>query len=361
MIYLYATSAAYGVTMGSWIDTLSLCSPNNKKRDASGNLVLDASGNPQNQCDPAAALVSPLLLGTAFPLGFFLWDNFYKGGMHPGVPSSISTGMIIGALEGIGIAGANYAIAGPDRAGNPPVDTGDYSRWGSDGIMTSVFLGATLGGLGGFAFGEAVRPNPRKIALVASGAGWGAMMGAFIGGGAANSDSSSIGQGALVGNLLGINVGLAATGILAAAGYDPSWNALKYMWMGAGIGLVATSPIYLIYVASSSKDAGGNSLANHGMVANSLGMLAGIVIAGIVTRDLKDPEPAESQPPDGTTTTTTTNPPQTSPSGTPVQPTSPTGPTGPTAARAHKTFVPPITVSFSPLPNGGMFGIFGTW
>jgi hypothetical protein len=322
MVYLYATSAAFGLATGAWIDTVSLCSPNNKKKDASGNVVTDpVTGQAVNQCDPAAALVSPLLLGTLFPLGFFLWDNFYPGGMHKGVPSSIGTGLIIGSLEGLGVAGANYAVAG--------ATTGQ--RWGSDGIMTSIFVGSALGGIGGYAFGEAVRPDPKKIALVASGAGWGAMMGAFFGGGAADSDTSSIGQGMLVGNLVGINVGLATTGILAAVGYDPSWNALKYMWMGAGIGLVATSPIYLIYVAGQSKDNAGNSLANHGMVANGLGMIAGVVIAGILTRDLKDPEP----PPDANGTTTQTT--------------------------AH-SWMPPVNVSFSPLQNGGgMFSLSGQW
>jgi hypothetical protein len=347
MVYLYATSAAFGITMGSWIDTLSLCSPNNKKKDANGNVILDTNGNPINQCDPAGALVSPLLLGTLFPLGFFLWDNFYKGGMHRGVPSSIGTGLIIGALEGLGVAGANYAIAG-DASGK---------RWGSDGIMTSIFVGSALGGIGGYAFGEAVRPNPRKIALVASGAGWGALMGAFMGGGAADSDPPSIGQGMLVGNLVGINVGLATTGILAAVGYDPSWAALKYMWMGAGIGLVATSPIYLIYVASQSQDNTTNCgdsgsphgcpLVNHGMVANGLGMLAGVVIAGILTRDLKD-TPAQAEPSGETPST-----PPASPNG---QPAAPAGPT----ARA-RTWTPPVTFSFSPLPNGGMFGLSGQW
>lgn len=341
--YLYATSAAYGVTFGSWIDTLGPCSPNNKAPDPkTGQLV--------NQCDPGVAFISPLLFGAAFPLGFFLWDNFYPGGMHRGVASSISTGLIIGALEGLGVAGANFAIAGDN----------DGKRWGSDGIMSSVIVASTLGGIGGYAFGEAVRPDPRKIALVASGAGWGALMGATLGGGAANSDGTSIGQGMLVGNLLGINVGLGVTGLLAAAGYDPSWNALKYMWMGAGLGLVGTSLIvYPIYLASQSKDTNGNSLANHGMIANSFGMLAGVVIAGIVTRDLKDP-------------TTPVVEPNAAPSGMPVPPNAPPGtpgaPDGPPVAQPTaqkegvKPWTPPFGVSMSPLQNGGgMFSISGQW
>jgi hypothetical protein len=353
MAFLIATSAAFGITTGAWIDTLSLCSPNNKKKNADGTTFIDPkTGGPVNECDPAGAIVSPLLFGTLFPLGFFLWDNFYKGGIHRGVPSSISTGMIIGALEGLGVAGANFAIAG-DTSGN---------RWGSDGIMTSVWIGTALGGIGGYAFGEAIRPDPRKIALIASGAGWGALMGSTFGGGVSNSDGNSVAQGMLVGNLVGINVGVITTGILAAVGYDPSWQSLKYMWLGAGIGLLGTSAlIYPIYLATGQKDKQGPpvcgttadpgcSLVNHGMVANSFGMLAGVVIAGILTRDLKDPEPVPPPP------ETTAPPPPGSPNGPPPPP----GMTGPTTKR-EKTWRPPFMFSVSPTQNGGMVGISGQW
>ncbi len=346
--FLYATSAAYGVALGTWIDTLGPCSPNNKDKVTGANV-----------CDPGVAFVSPLLFGAAVPLSFFLWDNFYPGGIHRGVGSSIGTGLIIGALEGLGIAGANFAIAGP-----APSATDAGKRWGSDGIMSSIFVASTLGGVGGYAFGEAVRPDPRKIALVASGAGWGALMGATFGGGAANSDGNSVAQGMLVGNLVGINVGLATTGVLAAVGYDPSWNALKYMWMGAGLGLVGTSIIiYPIYLASQKSDANGNSLANHGMVANSFGMLAGVVIAGILTRDLKDPTVAPLGDPNAPVGMP---PPPNAPPGTPGVPDGPPANVQPTAFQIEKektkTWTPPFGVSMAPLQNGGgMFSISGQW
>ena len=329
LAFLYGTSAAYGITMGAWIDTLGPCSPGNK----------DKAG--KNLCDPGGAVVAPLLLGTVFPLGFFLWDNFYRGGpgkgggMHRGVPSSISTGLIVGALEGLGVAGANYAVTSPGG----PTDT---NRWGSDGIMTSVFVGATVGGIAGYAYGEAVRPDPRKIAFIASGAGWGAAMGAFMGGGVANSDPSSVIQGVLIGNLVGTNLGLGTTGLLAALGYDPSWRSLKYMWLGAAIGFVATSPIYLIYLAEPNDNQtvacppNGCPKENHGMIASSLGILGGIIIAGILTRDMKDPEPP---PPD----------------------TGPGPPNGPPPPTAKRPWVPPFTFSVAPIQNGGYVGISGFW
>ena len=39
MAFLYATSAAFGLVTGTWIDTLSLCSPDNKKKNTDGNGV----------------------------------------------------------------------------------------------------------------------------------------------------------------------------------------------------------------------------------------------------------------------------------------------------------------------------------
>lgn len=331
LAFLYGTSAAYGVTMGIWIDTLGPCSPNNK--------------NPmtgKTSCDAGLALVAPLLIGTAVPLAFFLWDNFVKGGIHKGVPSSIGTGILVGGLEGLGVAGANYSISG----NNSP------NRWGSDGIMTSVFVGSTLGGLAGFAYGEVVRPNPRKIAFVASGAGWGAAMGGLFGGGVANSDPPSVAQGVLVGNLVGTNVGLATAGVLTAVGFDPSWQALKYMWLGAAIGFVATSPVYLIYLAEppdNSTNCGGHGCpqANHGMIANTFGILAGIVISGILTRDLKDPEPV---------------PMEMQPNGLPPPPGTPGSQPPPMQPTAKSpVWTPPFTMSLSPINGGGMFGMSGVW
>jgi hypothetical protein len=83
------------------------------------------------------------------------------------------------------------------------------------------------------------------------------------------------------------------------------------------------------------------------MVANALGILAGLVISGIVTRDLKDPtepDPEAAPTPTG----------QPGPAGQPA-------PTGPTARRAKPAWRPPFNVSIAPTPNGASLGIFGEW
>ena len=81
-----------------------------------------------------------------------------------GVPSSIATGLLLGGVEGMAISGLQWQLTG-----NGGPDTWKFHTW------TSVtFVTATVGGVGGWAFGEWLRPDPRSLALISSGAGWGA-------------------------------------------------------------------------------------------------------------------------------------------------------------------------------------------
>src|SRR5688572_9988157 len=74
---LYATSAAFGLGMGIWID-------------AEVGLR-----------DPALLLIPPALLGVAAPVTAYALN---RPSMPRGVPGAISTGLLIGAGEGLGIA-----------------------------------------------------------------------------------------------------------------------------------------------------------------------------------------------------------------------------------------------------------------
>ena len=97
------------------------------------------------------------------------------------------------------------------------------------------------------------------------------------------------GNGAAIGGFISYNAGIAATGLISA-GYTPSWQSLKYMWLGDVLGTVATAPVYLFYV--------GGGQAQHGLIANSLGGLAGLGIAALLTANLTDPpETAAWAPP----------------------------------------------------------------
>ncbi len=251
MVYLYGIGAAYGIGTGIWIDS-----------------VVGVG-------DPGIALIAPLLLGGAMPVGAYIWDSQQE--LDRGVPASIATGLLLGGVEGIAIDGLQWQLTG-----NGGPDTWKFSTW------TSVtFVGATAGGLGGYAFGEWLRPDPRNLAFIASGAGWGSMAGILFGAGAVAADHDWA-DGAAVGGFSAYNAGIVATGILSAV-YTPSWETLKYMWFGDLIGTAATTPVYLFYLA------GGD--VRHGMIANAVGGLAGLAVAAALTGNMTDTASSSWKPP----------------------------------------------------------------
>ena len=242
MAYLYGVGFAYGVGTGVWIDSLA------------------------KESDPGIAFIAPLLLGAAVPIGVYAWD--YNQEFDRGVPSSIATGLLLGGIEGMAISGLQWQLTGNDGP-----STWSFRTW-----TTVTFVGASAGGLGGYLFGEWLRPDPRSLALIASGAGWGAAAGVLFGSGVVGGDWK---DGAAVWGFAGYNAGILAAGAVATA-YVPSWQTLKYMWLGDLLGTLATTPVYLFYIGSDSEP-------RHGLIANAVGGLAGLGLAAALTGSMTDP------------------------------------------------------------------------
>src|SRR5207237_869932 len=155
-------------------------------------------------------------LGAAAPIGAYFWDDYTP--FHRGVPASIATGLSLGALEGIAIAGTQWQhTSGPDT-------------WSFATQTTMTWLMSTGGAARGWAFGEALRPDPRSLGFIASGAGWGAISGTLFGA-ALGGPGSDWKDGASIAGLIGFNAGIVATGALSIS-YVPSWRTQKYMWYG---------------------------------------------------------------------------------------------------------------------------------
>lgn len=290
MIYLYGTGLAYGVGTGIWIDVLA------------------------HSSDPAVGTIAPILFGAGVPLGLFLWD--YLDPFRPGVPASMATGMWLGFAEGVAISSIQVAT------------TGDQKRWDLSTAMTIPFITTTVGGIGGYFFGRWLEPDPRSVAFIAEGMAWGAGTGVMLGIGASadgrpGSEKSS-GDGAAVGTLLGANIGIAGTSALVIGGYQPSWQAQKWMWLGYTAGAAIPSLVYLAYIGSD-KD------PKHGLIANALGGVAGLTVAALIARNLSDDEP-----------------------------TLPPGNTGTKSAK--KSWQPPFMLTVAPNgQGGGMISAFGSW
>jgi hypothetical protein len=254
MAFLYGTGIAYGVGSGIWIDALA------------------------RESDPAIAFVAPAALGAAVPIGFYLWD--YMDEFDRAVPSTMATGILLGGVEGIAISGLQWQLSG----------SGGPNAWSFRGETTAAFIGATVGGVGGYFFGEYLQPDPRSLGLIASAAAWGTLNGVLLGGGVV-STWRHIGDGAAVWGFAGYNAGIVAAG-LASTLYVPSWQTIKYMWLGDVLGTLATTPVYLFYIGSSGEN------VHHGMIANAAGGLAGLAIAAVLTANMSDgPNAAAWVPP----------------------------------------------------------------
>jgi len=238
--FLLGASAVYGIGSGVWIDGLAKVT------------------------DPGLALIAPVALGAAVPVGVFFWDR--AAPFNPGVPASMATGITLGAVEGFAIAATQ---AQHSAAGN---------EWSFGTASTVTWVFASGGAVGGWAFGEWLQPDPKSMGFIAGGAGWGAIAGSLFGAGVSGRDWK---DGASVAGLVGYNVGLLGAGALSTV-YTPSWTTQKWMWIGFASGTAAASIVYPFYLLSPSSD------PKHGLVANSIGGVAGLALAGVLTANLSD-------------------------------------------------------------------------
>ena len=241
MVGLYVTSGLYGVGSGIWLDSLFKLS------------------------DPGPAVIMPILLGAAAPVGVLLWDS-QGGPLHRGVPSSIATGLVLGAVEGIAIDGVQWQY---NREKN--------KDWNFSTQTTITWIMATGGGVGGWAFGEWLRPDPRSASFILSGAGWGSLSGAMLGIAVSGKDWK---DGASVAGLIGYNVGFLGAGGITIA-HTASYESQKWMWAGYGLGAGAGCLVFIPYLFSSDD-------AKHGFIGPALGGLAGMALAGVFTWNTQD-------------------------------------------------------------------------
>jgi hypothetical protein len=249
MPFLYAAGVGYGVGMGAWIDGLFKIT------------------------DPGLALITPTLLGAAGAVGVYLWDA--NTTLHRGVPASTALGTALGFGFGVGINLAQWQLASSEGG------------WSFRARSTLTFLTTTGGAVGGWAFGEWLRPDPRSALFIASGAGWGALSGVQIGGGVSSSgrfdgDLKPAGDAVAIGGVMGYVIGTVGTGALAAV-WTPSLSTQKWMWAGYGLGTVAGSLVFPLYLVADGE-------VRRGFIFTGIAGLAGATLAGVLTADLKDDE-----------------------------------------------------------------------
>ncbi|MFS8071645.1 MAG: hypothetical protein ACMG6S_35190 [Byssovorax sp.] len=270
---LYATATAWGVGTGIWIDAEA------------------------GTTNPGLALIAPTLLGAAAPVAVFFAD---RPAMRAGLPSAIAAGLLIGAGEGLGIAGyqavtstnarCEFTASGGVTSAASSVPS---SSWGFKGLARAEFIGSTIGGLGGFAYGYFLRPSPKTNVLIASSAVWGTVIGSEFGWGASKLTEtyvagtgnntvtvsrktmwSETNDSAALGGLIGFNALVVGAAGLSLA-WRPSWHQLQWMWGGFAIGQAASLLVYPFYAATDSDPRTG--LIYQG-VLGTIGLVAGAFI-----------------------------------------------------------------------------------
>ena len=269
---LYATATAWGIGTGIWIDA-------------------EAGTH-----DPGISLIAPVILGAAAPAAVFFAD---RPAMREGLPSAIAVGLLVGAGEGLGIAGYQAvtstdpicAFTGNSAPGVVGACT-EGTSWGFKGLARAEFIGSTVGGLGGFAYGYFLRPSPKNNVLIGSAAVWGTVIGSEFGWGGATltekfaTDSfpgqvfarkttwSQTNDAMALGGLIGFNVGFVGAAGLSLA-WKPSWAQLEWMWGGFAIGEAASLLVYPFYAAGDSDPRRGLIFSG---VAGTIGMIGGAFI-----------------------------------------------------------------------------------
>lgn len=249
---LYGVSAAYGAGMGVWLST---------------EVGLE---------DPGLFLIPPALLGVAAPIGVYFFD---RPRLKRGVPAAVAAGALIGAGEGLGVWG--YQVVRAEEA----------DEWGFRGLARAEALGSTLGAAGGLALGYFQSPSPKSSLLLSSSVVWGTAVGAMFGYGSTHSPQpyGTSNDGAAVGGLIGFNVGLAAAAGLSTV-YIPSYRSLAAMWLGGGIGFVASLPVYLLYAGD------GGPPAKRGLIFSGVATTLGVGAGALLTFGSTDSADAHEAP-----------------------------------------------------------------
>jgi hypothetical protein len=240
---LYGFSAGYGVGTGIWLDA---------------ELGID---------DPGMRFLPPVILGLGAPVAVYFLDRPH---MPRGMPAAIATGMAIGAGEGVGIASYQFVTAKQGEG------------WGFRGFTRSVFIGSTAGTVLGTAAAFTMEPSPKTSLLLASGVGWGMVIGSAFGYGSSRA-SSPFGQAndaAALGGLIGYNAGLVGTAALSMV-WVPSYTSLAWMWIGFGAGAAVSLPVYIFY-------AGGDHDARRGLIFQGTAATLGLVAGAVFTMDTRD-------------------------------------------------------------------------
>lgn len=214
---LYSTLFAWGVGTGIYIDVLA---------------ELD---------DARTALWVPILTAAAGITGAWLMD---RTPMRRGRPSGIASGLVLGAGFSTLLMTQLNEDRVYDRCETVTYGGGSFSACDEDEklMITTVWLGATLGMGAGYALAALTDAPPAHINFVTSTGLWGGVLG--VGVALATEDSDHIGTAGMLGEAIGIGAGAAIAATLHPSESQTRWMSLGVLGgglLGAGIAVIPSS------------------------------------------------------------------------------------------------------------------------
>jgi len=226
------------------------------------------------------AIVPPLVLGVAAPIGVVVADRIYDP-MPRGLPSAVATGMWVFGGLGLGIT-STIAL---NSSGEGAVSF--------TGVAAGTFVGSLVGAGAGAAGWWFLDLEPETNLFVFSGTTQGTLLGMQFGGGAmANSRWRVLNDGLSAGGLAGLGVGLVASSAVSWF-YKPSWDQVGWMWGGFAIGQAVGLVGYPIMLATDDP-------WNRGMIIQGAAGAIGLGVGLLLADDEGDEWYAENRPTDPT-------------------------------------------------------------
>lgn len=214
---LYSSLFAWGVGTGIYIDVLA---------------ELD---------DVRTALWVPILTAGAGIAGAWLLD---RTPMRRGRPSGIASGLVLGAGFGTLLMAQLDEANVYDRCETITYPGGSFRACDEDEklMITTVWLGATLGMGAGYALAALTDAPPAHINFVTSTGLWGGVLGVGIA--LATEEGDHVGTAGMLGEAIGIGAGAAIAATLHPSESQTRWMSLGVLGgglLGAGIAVIPSS------------------------------------------------------------------------------------------------------------------------
>ena len=239
LVLLYLTSVGYGLGTGAWFDVVA---------DVQGSDIVWA----------------PLLLAGASAGGVAALDNVGDG-LKYGVPQSITSGLLIGLMEGVTWTAWNQARVRFD------------DEWSSETSASVVWGVTTAGAVGGGLVGHYVGTTPGRALWVQSTAMWSGLVLGMAAGSLGTDNPDDVG---LLTGAVALNAG-ALAGILTAGDVSPRAARVRFIDLGGISGALISGGLY---VALGGED------GQAALAITSAGTLTGLGSAWYFTRGMSKDE-----------------------------------------------------------------------